>query len=767
MKPNFSRRRANRSGAVLVTAVGVLLIMSILMTATVGYVAVNRQKTNSNYSHKQAYLTASTTLKSFVAQIEEDTATPGDGDSAAVLAQKAKIDAIKAIAAENGGKGRTRPVTYNGAAGTNFRMGTTTLTLAQDGGNPDSLVATAVTEYAGVTEKVAAHFSIESVKDPVKFTNTIETIGGDSMDPWDNISVIGDTAVLNNDGNKVYVLQNDTNPQGSFFMYGHLVPNTAQMKFTLSSSQTDPKRGTFVQLSGCYFGEIKAESSMPRADGYNYIYIGGVANFSRNSYVGKNATNAIDVITHKLSVDAGSTSDYNKYLLPLVNAGKIESWRANTMLQSANSYEQYGNIYVYKAGSDAELNGDAIFNADSNTIHGDLYVEGDLYCNKNVTVDGNVYVGGSIKGSGTLSCSGTKKTGVSIVKDSRGAIPEMKANSNDYINMPEDLVKNSDPDIQNSLKSQFAALHSASAKKLDDPSFRKDYETSDGHGGTAKFRFYINENFVWNNVNSNSEFMNGNGNILINVTNKDIVVLMDKSLESGMDQQFQFVVKNDSPIETQKDGTKCHKYNCYFVSDMDQNGNLAFTGRNAAGVSQHTGSTPMNIELRSLRVYDFDTYVNMFPSSYYNNYKLNNIVGQKPKDSFVFNSSGFDSVSVTGKEVYTTKPASIYFFIGENSHITFSNNTLIQAIIYAPQAYFTMKTQGIGGFTSCDSAGYTGSSNNIGVMGIGVFIARRFQSENAGYYIYTVPAATSVLVGAKSGKENTLNGFTLDRYDHY
>jgi hypothetical protein len=78
-----------------------------------------------------------------------------------------------------------------------------------------------------------------------------------------------------------------------------------------------------------------------------------------------------------------------------------------------------------------------------------------------------------------------------------------------------------------------------------------------------------------------------------------------------------------------------------------------------------------------------------------------------------------------------------------------------------------MKTQGINGLTCCDSSGYTGSSKNLGVMGIGVFIARRFQSENAGYYVYTNPSPTSALNNAKPNKDNYMNGFLLDRFDHY
>ena len=90
MRSDSKKRSANKSGAVLVTAVCVLIIMSILMTATVGYVSVNRKKTNSNYSHKQAYLVASTTLKSFVDQIYED--TTNSTSEAAKLASKNKVN---------------------------------------------------------------------------------------------------------------------------------------------------------------------------------------------------------------------------------------------------------------------------------------------------------------------------------------------------------------------------------------------------------------------------------------------------------------------------------------------------------------------------------------------------------------------------------------------------------------------------------------------------------------------------------------------------
>ena len=764
MKPNSKKRSANRSGSVLVTAVAVLLIMSILMTATVGYVSVNRKKTNNNYCHKQAYLTASTTLKSIVTQIELETARPGVGTSTTQVEQAAKIAAIEALADAPGGNGTTVDVTYNGTTGADYGVGTTKINIAREKSG-DGLVATAYSTYGGVTEQVAAHFFIEAKKKPVEFTNTVETLGSGSIDCWDNINTVGDTAVLNTEGNKVYVLQNDTNPRGSFFMYGSLIPNTAQMKFTLSSSMTDPKRGTTVQISGSYWGEIKAESTMARGDGFNYIFIGGTANFSRNSYVGTSATNAVDVITRRLIVDKGPDDDYNKFIKPLVTAGKIETWRADTMKQGANTYEQYGNIYVYKNGSDLTYNGDAIFNADTVKIHGDLNVEGNLYCNKGVYVDGTVNVGGNIINPGNLHCSNVNK-GVAIEKNGRGAIPKMEVESNDYKYMPEDLVKNSDTKI-GSLKSKFAALTAKSggvytAKRFTDPSFRKNTEVDDGLGGKAKFRYYITESCIWNNTSSNSEFMNGNGTVLINVTNKDIVILMEKGVSTHA-SGFEIVVKNDSALETQEDGSKCHKYNCYFVSDMDQNGTLKITGTNASGVSQHANSTPVNYSFEKLSVLDFDTYVRLYKPAYYRTNYVHDIGNSSSyvNKSFVFNPSNNDSL--TG--VYTAKPASIYFLIGEGCKLFFTNDCFIQAIVYGPQAEYSMKT-GHFDMKVCDSSGYV-YPESLNVCGIGMFIVEKFQSNDTHpYYIYTKPAATSALNNVKPNKDNYMNGFVLDKYDH-
>ena len=768
MKLHSNKRSANKSGAVLVTAVAVLLIMSILMTATISYVSSNRKQTNANYTHKQAYLTASTTLKSFVTQIELVTAKPGVGTSSTPLQQKANIDAIKALAAANGGKGTTVDVTYDGETDPGYKLGTTVLNIAQDGGSSDNLVVTAYTTYADVTEKVAAHIYMEAKTKPADFTNTIETIGAGDQVSWDNLNVIGDTAVLNENGNKVYALRNDAYPQGSFYIFGSVARGSANAKFWLSPSLTE-RRGTFVQISGNYWGEMKCESTMERADGYNYIYLGGKANFTRNTRIGctgevnsPTLSNEVDVICSKFNFDAVSLDDYNSLMKHYDTDGTIK----NALNDTAIDYVQYGNLYVYKRGTNNNTNGDFVFKGTHGKIIGDLFVEGNANVPGDLTVEGNVTIGGTLTGS--INCTGTLKQGVgSIDKTARGAVPEMKQKSTDYLYMPEDLVANSDSTIS-VLKNKFNALHAKdgtgkySSKRFSQfTSAATKAEMDDTLGGKVKFNHVIDEDCIWDNVNGNGEWMNGNGNVLIHVTTQDIVILMEDGL--FMDQPFQIVVKNDSPIVKAEDGSKNHKYNCYFVSDMNKDGNLKITGTNAAGISQHANSTACSYEFRKLRVYDFDTYVHMFNSSYYNNYQLSNIEGVQPKDSFVFNPS--NNEALTG--VFTPTTSSIFFFLGEGTSFTATNRAMIQACVYGPQATFRMKTQGMGGFTCCDAAGCTATTTKLGVMGIGVFIVQKFDSDNTGNYIYTKPSSTSALANTKKNDANNMTGFALDRYDHY
>ena len=115
MKNTPKRKQRNKPGVVLFTAVAVMLMLSILLTATVSFVSVNRTKTNDNYKSKQAYLTASSTLESFINQIQTDTYPTNDPTAKAK--QKQVMDNLKKLASANSGKGTTTTVSYNGGDG--------------------------------------------------------------------------------------------------------------------------------------------------------------------------------------------------------------------------------------------------------------------------------------------------------------------------------------------------------------------------------------------------------------------------------------------------------------------------------------------------------------------------------------------------------------------------------------------------------------------------------------------------------------------------
>ena len=223
MKNTPKRKQRNKPGVVLFTAVAVMLMLSILLTATVSFVSVNRTKTNDNYKSKQAYLTASSTLESFINQIQTDTAPTNDPTAKAQ--QKKAIENLKKLASANSGKGTTTNVSYNGVDGKSDNIGTTKITVAQEGTSAKYIVVTCETTYLGKTEQVAAHISIRSDPKPADYTNTIELVGNGGAG-YDNLNVIGDMAGINNTTGKVYRFTNNTSIYGSYLMYGSLEVST-------------------------------------------------------------------------------------------------------------------------------------------------------------------------------------------------------------------------------------------------------------------------------------------------------------------------------------------------------------------------------------------------------------------------------------------------------------------------------------------------------------------------------------------------------------
>ncbi len=794
MKPNAKKRSANKNGAVLVTAVCVLLVMSILMSATIGYVATNRKKTNSNYSKKQAYLTASNTLKGFVEKVKIMTGEPKsdgsgpEGTSKDAAEQLQNIQALQALAAKDSGEGTEIDVKYDDEVDqSGYRIGTTKLRISQDNGSASDLVLTATTTYGNETEKVAAHISLTAKKKPARFTNTIEWMGKDGLD-LNNLSVVGDTAVLDQDSSKkVYQMTNDVQLKGSLYIWGSIKnKNTGGQSIDFHPNIQDNSRGSFVQVSRDWYGGLKATSYKQGNDGFNYVYVGGtmyieaVDGGGDNVNVGKD-NYEIDIITHSVKM-------------------------------TGNTWNQKGNLYVYKNNTpDADIinNGSFILNKGSVDIDGDVFIEGDLVVSSGYTFKcKNLDVAGEIKGTGSVTVTGKKSVGADAKIDKsdtgRGSEPKMTINSSTYKYMPEDFFKNNDGVSNEDFAKKYADFYNGNNTYdllNDSPSY-----TDDDTG--AKFNYHVKQScsftLDFDIYGKNGAYKNKKGVpwdkdyiILIDVddsTGDVLVRLKDGVLLGGNGKNCEIVVRNKSTPKPAilGDGTEVmeHQYNCYFVSDSGNS--ITFNGKDDNGVSQHSGSKAGAFEFNFINLFDYDTYVRMLKPEYYQNanrspQSVNNYV----KDDFYFNPTRDESLTYkdpTGKvhDTFCPGSSSIIFLLGENFSLGCkydpekgktnaqegfvgkgqANAPFVQATVYAPQGAYAPKTQNLA-FNVVNSDGSLYNTSKQPIQGVGVFIAGAFNNKEKSIYVYTEPSGSSVLANAKGDKEGNITGFELDRYDHY
>ena len=810
MRPNSQKKRTNQKGAVVVTAVAVLIIMSILMTATVSYVSVNRKKTNDNYCHKQAYLTASTTLKGIVKQIEMATGQPAadgvNGEAKTAEEQIANINTIKALAAANGGQGTPCDVKYNGEIETDYKIGTTKIVISQEDGSEDNLVVTAYTTYAGVTEKVAAHISMSALKQPARFTNTIEQIGTQNM-TLNNLKVVGDTAVLDKgELDKHYKLVNNVYCHGSLYIWGHVGVETINTDFKLGPNILDSSRGSFVQISEDFTGYLVARSTVKKGDGFGYVYVGGTMCAS----------------TVKLGCANNGTKTGEGYQVDLITCG-VDS------AGGGNNWNQYGNVYCYNKDEKLGLlsrNGDfKISNHQNVNIEGDVFIEGDLIIDDStLTIDGDLHVAGSITGDDHLVVTGNKYLGKSAKiekSNGRGAKPKMEYSSQDYKYYPEDFFMNRDGKSSATFKQNYEALSKGTNNK---DMFRDfgTYTVGDGpeDNDTEKVtcNFHVTENCKIDlypdnefDANLNTDAIKNSKGVkascqrivLVDVTDDsgDIMIMLKNGVK--LDRDTEIIVRNRSTKKLTKlaDGTEEmeHQYNCYFVSDSGTN--FSADGEDPeTGIKKHKYDTEPGgyFGYDSLCVYDYDCYVRMFESNYYTGKDgegyatrsgLNNT---QCKDTFVFNPTHDSSITtvrdkndeiVAGAEVYCPGSSNIIFLIGENfsfgpkynpeTHTFYNgsygncNRSFIQATVYAPEGYFVIETQLFEKMKVVDATGHLYNTEGAPVLGCGVFIAKVIQSKENSYFYYTEPAGSCVLSGAKGNRESEISGFELDRYDHY
>lgn len=749
MKPS-SRRSGNKKGAVLFTAVAVMLMLSILLTATISFVAVNKQTTNDNYKSQQAYLTASSTLESFIAQIQTDTAPTTD--PAGMVKQKNAIDNLKKLANNNGGKGTTTTVSYNAKTDNTDNMGTTTITVAWDGSSTTAMVVTCETTYLGQTEQVAAHITTQSNVKPAEFNNTIELTGSGDVN-YDNLNVIGDMAGINNTTGKIYNFTNNTSIYGSYLMYGSL-KNGNHLNIYLKPSLVDSSKGSSITVSENFYANTNDQwirSSMARADGYNYVNIGKTFN----------CTNAFKVGSSGCEIDVYCT---------------------DATITGNGGYEQYGNLYVYKDSNGA--NGNAVLgqNGGGAVINGNLYVEGNLKIQDTLTVNGNVYISGStIENESGLKFGESGQQvyrGVAFAKTGRDAVPTIPAKADEYVYYPEDFLMSSDKNVT-TISDKYKSFYKTTDKN-DDTFMTYYYNTDekdsngnatgkkinqeisctsnvDGSMVTSKYAFEITGSCTWATTDFSDCGTMGNAKrILIHVTDAsgDIVIRLSNGLNVGDEYRPIIVVKNDSSKDTNTGAN--HKYNCYFVSDAGDK--IQLPGLDVDGKSQHTNVTPCTYSVSKLKVFDYETYVRMYDSTELS--KSSGDLGSCRSD-FVLN---YTDAEVP--DTYKPDNGSIIFLLTEGTTLNCGNNAFIQASIYAPQAKINIATSGIS--INVLSVDYpTVKSNSIDTCAVGVFIAEKFDSQNKAWYVFQKPSASSILSNAKGNAGSVVYGYTLDRYDHY
>lgn len=731
MKNTPKRKQRNKPGVVLFTAVAVMLMLSILLTATVSFVSVNRTKTNDNYKSKQAYLTASSTLESFINQIQTDTAPTNDPTAKAQ--QKKAIENLKKLASANSGKGTTTNVSYNGVDGKSDNIGTTKITVAQEGTSAKYIVVTCETTYLGKTEQVAAHISIRSDPKPADYTNTIELVGNGGAG-YDNLNVIGDMAGINNTTGKVYRFTNYTSIYGSYLMYGSLEVST-QPLIMLKPSLVDEKQGSTVTISENLdvSNEFHINSTMARADGYNYVNIGQKLSTSNHMDVG---SSGFDVDLFCCEANIGG-----------------------------NDYTQYGNLYVYKGAG--AYKGDATFGANGQTINGSLYVEGDLNVTKSLKVTGSVYVTGTITGKDKIVCQASNiHEGAVLSKAGRDAKPQIPVSADAYVYYPEDFFMSSDTNVT-TISDEYQAFYDGSNTKTFN-SFASDWTNVDytltepidltGTGAktqvTSRYKLRITSSCTWAKDLSFNDYGNGS-RILVDVSDSsgDIVIRLQNGLKLGAEWSPVIVVRNRSAVTDATTGDR--KYNCYFVSDSGNS--ISLDGIDSVtGKSKHSGSSACNYSFKGIKIFDYDTYVRMFNASTLNNTKGNPGL---PQSSFVLNPT---SVDVAGS--YRPSNSSIIFLFAENTTLNATDNSFFQGSFYSPEAMVNIATSGLSGLNVTDSAG---GKMTVQCCAVGVVIANSFGNANTAFYVYTKPSTTSVMQNAKGGKDDSAFGYTLDRYDHY
>ena len=773
------RFRRNENGAVLLTVLCIMTMMIILVSAAILFVNQTTQKTYRTFQAEQAYMTASSSLESFVQQIENDTnsATATDKDS-----QQKAIEYLEQLANENGGKGYEYDVLINNKKDIE-RMGSCTIRVSRF--NANTIIITSTAKFGSETDQCAAYVYTETQPKRATFTNAIEICqdcGGD----FNNLNVLGDMATLRGD-NKTqnYSATNQFKVYGSSYLYGNMSArgNGSSITSFLMPSRTQDAMGSSFTISGDFTtnNDYLLKTTVDWGLGYNYLNVGetftvsdsqpevgGIERFGTvAATVGKNANKDIDIFCHNAKFNG-------------------------------SSFKLQGNLCVYRNDGEEGNNGNLIVqNSNGMEIWGDVFVDGDIYASQQngaITVHGTVQVCGNVKRSaydwtsgGVVDTNLTFANGATEVKSSDGQVriratggvskvdsitkegrtkrPEIAQTLMEYKYFPEDFLmsdKSENGTTVGMLKNQYTAFYNGvntlTLGSIAQAQGSTPYTYTDENGVVSKYKCCVTESCTVAPGDFEKCRQAGDGQnaskILVHITDEDILI----RLQEGAPSQFNvnFVVKNDSPSD--------NPHFCYFVSDSGISGTqdsskLDANGHNKVGINSWDGFDTKTYEFNNCGWFDYYTYVNMFNDSV-----LNSCSGTLVDNSGIFR-DGF-ILNSTSEEVpgtYTPKPASTVFLFTKGNTLQLENASFMEAVFYGPDADYRTATQGVNGVTVHTADG----DRAWKICSLGMVIAGNFYNKNESAYLFKAPQDGGVLAIAKGARQDNLYGYKLLRYDHH
>ncbi len=775
----MKRKTNSRQGAVLLTVVIVSMMMMVIISAAISFVGHTNRRSHEEYRKKQAYFTASSCIESFV-EVTTNTNTSMGSSQAEI---EANIKMLQDIA---DGKKYSIDIMKNGTRGgyagevTDYftrGVGTCTIKVEKINGSSNNLKATAIAEYAGEKQTVAAYLYIKPLLSPGTMDNALEIIGTDGGgQSYNNLRVFGNTATPDLDSHYAHTLYvTGTNANtfcGDKLIYGSLASTfTGYSVLDNPYDETGEKPGCTLTVSRSLFVANRFTMASNREKtmdyegnysdpDYNYLNVGEAILFSgeSSSKVGTSPSNMVDIYASGIYIGpkSGVPAKFKTAILDgIIDSDLLTSYNNNGFekLEHGESMTFYSNIYTYPDVSG--LDGDIYITGQSNHFYGDIYCGGDIYFNSsdpNNYHNIKLYISDASHVHGSIPAGVTAVYGDWTTKNVRCVRPSIDLTTpNPYVYYPEHfLCSDGVSTIKNTYASFYeggygTTLKTSGVKVLSGLSddFRTDYTYTADNGKSITANYYVTESCIL------GDFY-GNANIIIDARaaqrnadgRNDIVVIMKNGLSWSNNNNI-FVI-NDTDESDGED-----ERFVYFVSD--------------AGVGDTDASSTT-----SENTYDHSTFRSEVIITFGGTQK--HIMDADAYLHSNLNVSGA-YINPTDKDypgAYDLKHSQIIFLLTEGTKFIASGSTdnlLIQGAIYGPRAEVNLS--GNRNIMLAPPCSIPEGPDNSRVTVIGMVLCHNFITDGNNTGIsYQPTSKNSMLPKAKGSKDIAESGFDIDHYAH-